>query len=248
MGRGKISIQKIENKSTRQVTFSKRRAGLLKKTHELSVLCDVEIGLIVFSSNGKLYEYCSEASSMDKIIEKYQLTKGIRIPEYKDHMEHLRSELIHLRNETHKLDLSLQVYTGENLGSVSFDELCQLERVLENSVEIVRARKFELVKQQIENLQTTERMKEKENEEICRAIKENEAALAMGQYHHQQQMAILSKANQEEDQRNHVLDQFPFGGEEQPSSVLQLATQLPSSYNPFRLLPTQPNLQDYSLN
>jgi hypothetical protein len=60
MGRGKIAIRRIENQTTRQVTFSKRRAGLLKKTHELSVLCDAQIGLIIFSSTGKLCQYCTE--------------------------------------------------------------------------------------------------------------------------------------------------------------------------------------------
>ncbi|KAJ0792645.1 putative transcription factor MADS-type1 family [Helianthus annuus] len=59
MGRGKIEIKKIENVSTRQVTFSKRRAGLLKKAHELSVLCDAEVGIIVFSNTGRLYEFSS---------------------------------------------------------------------------------------------------------------------------------------------------------------------------------------------
>ncbi|KVH99521.1 Transcription factor, K-box, partial [Cynara cardunculus var. scolymus] len=57
MGRGKIEVKRIENNTSRQVTFSKRRTGLLKKTHELSVLCDAQIGLIVFSSKGKLFEY-----------------------------------------------------------------------------------------------------------------------------------------------------------------------------------------------
>ncbi|KAJ0570608.1 putative transcription factor MADS-type1 family [Helianthus annuus] len=57
MGRGKIEVKRIENNTSRQVTFSKRRTGLIKKTHELSVLCDAQIGLIVFSSKGKLYEY-----------------------------------------------------------------------------------------------------------------------------------------------------------------------------------------------
>jgi hypothetical protein len=59
MGRGKIQIKRIENQTTRQVTFSKRRAGLLKKTHELSVLCDAQVGLIVFSSTGKMCQYCT---------------------------------------------------------------------------------------------------------------------------------------------------------------------------------------------
>lgn len=57
--RGKIQIRRIENTSNRQVTFSKRRNGLLKKAHQLSVLCDAEIALIIFSGTGKLYEFSS---------------------------------------------------------------------------------------------------------------------------------------------------------------------------------------------
>ncbi|KAK4488749.1 hypothetical protein RD792_004532 [Penstemon davidsonii] len=59
MGRRKLEIKRIEDKSARQVTFSKRRNGLLKKAKELSVLCDVEVGAIIFSNRGKLYNYCS---------------------------------------------------------------------------------------------------------------------------------------------------------------------------------------------
>ncbi|CAL5329524.1 unnamed protein product [Camellia sinensis] len=59
MGRGKIVIRRIDNSSSRQVTFSKRRNGLLKKAKELSILCDAEVGLIIFSSTGKLYDYAS---------------------------------------------------------------------------------------------------------------------------------------------------------------------------------------------
>ncbi|OEL26940.1 MADS-box transcription factor 57 [Dichanthelium oligosanthes] len=59
MGRGKIVIRRIDNSTSRQVTFSKRRNGLLKKAKELSILCDAEVGLIVFSSTGRLYEFSS---------------------------------------------------------------------------------------------------------------------------------------------------------------------------------------------
>ncbi|QHO04393.1 Floral homeotic protein AGAMOUS [Arachis hypogaea] len=61
MGRGKIEIKRIENTTNRQVTFCKRRNGLLKKAYELSVLCDAEVALIVFSSRGRLYEYANNS-------------------------------------------------------------------------------------------------------------------------------------------------------------------------------------------
>ncbi|KAF3672709.1 hypothetical protein FXO37_07346 [Capsicum annuum] len=59
MVRGKTQLKRIENATSRQVTFSKRRSGLLKKAFELSVLCDAEVALIIFSSRGKLYEFSS---------------------------------------------------------------------------------------------------------------------------------------------------------------------------------------------
>ncbi|RXI00402.1 hypothetical protein DVH24_037950 [Malus domestica] len=64
MGRGKIVIRRIDNSTSRQVTFSKRRNGLLKKAKELSILCDAEVGLIVFSSTGRLYDYASTSETL----------------------------------------------------------------------------------------------------------------------------------------------------------------------------------------
>ncbi|MFQ6646323.1 hypothetical protein Gotur_019830, partial [Gossypium turneri] len=59
MVRGKAQMRRIENDTSRQVTFSKRRNGLLKKAFELSVLCDAEVALIIFSPRGKLFEFAS---------------------------------------------------------------------------------------------------------------------------------------------------------------------------------------------
>ena len=59
MTKRKIQIKNIDNLPARQVAFSKRRRGLFKKAFELSTLCDVEIGLMVFSATGKLFEYAS---------------------------------------------------------------------------------------------------------------------------------------------------------------------------------------------
>ena len=59
MARERREIKRIESAAARQVTFSKRRRGLFKKAEELSVLCDAEVALIIFSSRGKLYEFCS---------------------------------------------------------------------------------------------------------------------------------------------------------------------------------------------
>lgn len=65
--------------------------------------------------------------------------------------------------------------------------------------------------------------------------------------HHQNEFAVVSMPKP--DQGRNVLDQFPFFGEEQPSSVLRLAAQFPSkTFRPYQLQPAQPNLQDFTLH
>ncbi|KAF3553453.1 hypothetical protein F2Q69_00016458 [Brassica cretica] len=59
MGRGKIVIKRIDDSTSRQVTFSKRRKGLIKKAKELAILCDAEVGLIIFSNTDKVYDFAS---------------------------------------------------------------------------------------------------------------------------------------------------------------------------------------------
>jgi len=51
-------------------TFLKRKGGLFKKAHELSVLCSVDVAVIIFGNNKKLYEYSS--SDIGEIFNRYQ--------------------------------------------------------------------------------------------------------------------------------------------------------------------------------
>ncbi|KAF7645344.1 hypothetical protein LDENG_00206350 [Lucifuga dentata] len=69
MGRKKIQITRIVDERNRQVTFMKRKFGLMKKAYELSVLCDCEIALIIFNSSNRLFQYAS--TDMDKVLLKY---------------------------------------------------------------------------------------------------------------------------------------------------------------------------------
>lgn len=69
MGRKKIQISRITDERNRQVTFTKRKFGLMKKAYELSVLCNCEIALIIFNNSNRLFQYAS--SDMDKVLLKY---------------------------------------------------------------------------------------------------------------------------------------------------------------------------------
>ncbi|KAF1797987.1 MADS-box transcription factor [Mucor lusitanicus] len=56
-GRRKIKIEYIEDKSRRHITFSKRKAGIMKKAYELSTLTGTQVLLLVVSETGLLYTF-----------------------------------------------------------------------------------------------------------------------------------------------------------------------------------------------
>ncbi|KAM6435289.1 myocyte-specific enhancer factor 2D isoform 6-T7 [Liasis olivaceus] len=93
MGRKKIQIQRITDERNRQVTFTKRKFGLMKKAYELSVLCDCEIALIIFNHSNKLFQYAS--TDMDKVLLKYT--------EYNEpHESRTNADIIEALNKKHR--------------------------------------------------------------------------------------------------------------------------------------------------
>ncbi|KAK4416986.1 MADS-box protein SVP [Sesamum alatum] len=132
MAREKIQIKKIDNVTARQVTFSKRRRGLFKKAEELSVLCDADVGLIIFSSTGKLFEFAS--SSMKEILERHNLhSKNLDKLEQPSLELQLVEDSDHSRlsKEVAERSHQLRRMRGEELQGLSIEELQHLERSLE---------------------------------------------------------------------------------------------------------------------
>ncbi|XP_057513235.1 agamous-like MADS-box protein AGL19 isoform X2 [Actinidia eriantha] len=155
MVRRKTEMKRIENATSRQVTFSKRRNGLLKKAFELSVLCDAEVALIIFSSKGRLYEFSS--SSINKTVEKYQRkAKELGIAniavQVQENLQHLKEEAVSMSKKIELLDVSKRQLLGDCLESCSIDELHQIEETLEQSLSNIRARKDQLFKERIKQL------------------------------------------------------------------------------------------------
>ncbi|XP_042503894.1 agamous-like MADS-box protein MADS3 isoform X2 [Macadamia integrifolia] len=178
MGRGRVELKRIENKINRQVTFSKRRNGLLKKAYELSVLCDAEVALIVFSSRGKLYEFGS--SGMNKTLERYQ--RCCFIPQdATDAVRETQSwyqEVSKLKAKYESLQRSQRHLLGEDLGPLSVKELQNLEKQLEGSLSQARQRKTQIMMEQMEELRRKERHLGDINKELKNKIEtEGPAAL-----------------------------------------------------------------------
>ncbi|XP_068647125.1 agamous-like MADS-box protein AGL11 [Aristolochia californica] len=157
MGRGKIEIKRIENTTNRQVTFCKRRNGLLKKAYELSVLCDAEVALIVFSSRGRLYEYSN--NSIKSTIEKYKKacadsSNTTSITEANS--QYYQQEAAKLRQQIQILQNANRHLMGDSLSSLTVKELKQLENRLERGITRIRSKKHELLFAEIEYMQKRE--------------------------------------------------------------------------------------------
>nr|ASY97762.1 AGL11 [Cercidiphyllum japonicum] len=165
MGRGKIEIKRIENTTNRQVTFCKRRNGLLKKAYELSVLCDAEVALIVFSTRGRLYEYCN--SNIKSTIERYKksCSDSSTGTLAETNAQFYQQESVKLRQQIQMIQNSNRHLMGESLGSLTVKELKQLENRLDRGITRIRSKKHEMLLAEIEYLQKREM--ELENESIC---------------------------------------------------------------------------------
>ncbi|XP_061372061.1 MADS-box protein SVP-like isoform X2 [Gastrolobium bilobum] len=134
MTRAKIKIKKIDNITARQVTFSKRRRGLFKKAEELSVLCDADVGLIVFSATGKLFDYGS--SSTKDIITRYNThLQGInKLDRPSLELQLDASDSAKLNKEIEDRTQQLRRMKGDDLQGLDLNELQQLEKTLEKGL------------------------------------------------------------------------------------------------------------------
>ncbi|XP_022884174.1 developmental protein SEPALLATA 1 [Olea europaea var. sylvestris] len=174
MGRGRVELRRIENKINRQVTFAKRRNGLLKKAYELSVLCDAEVALIIFSNRGKLYEFCS-TSNMLQTLERYQKcsygslevnssTQGLEESSYREY-SNLKSKYESLqRYQRHLL--------GDELGPLNINDLEHLEHQLETSLKHIRSTRTQVMLDQLSDLQAKEKMMVENNKALERKLEE----------------------------------------------------------------------------
>ncbi|CAI9263031.1 unnamed protein product [Lactuca saligna] len=160
MGRGRVELKRIENKINRQVTFAKRRNGLLKKAYELSVLCDAEVALIIFSNRGKLYEFCS-TSNMLKMLERYQnctyssmeVNRTANDAEQSSYKEYMK-----LKAKYESLQQYQRQLFGEDLGPLNLKELEQLERQLDSTLRQIRSIRTQSMLDRLSDLQVKERM------------------------------------------------------------------------------------------
>ncbi|XP_048617506.1 agamous-like MADS-box protein AGL104 isoform X2 [Brassica napus] len=142
MGRAKLEIKPIQKSTNRQITYSKRKKGLIKKAYELSTLCDIDLALLMFSPSDRLCIFSSE-TRIEDVLAKYinlpdqEREKGIQNKEY------LLRTLEQLKTEN---DMAFQIneprYEAIHSDVKELEkELCRLQQQLQISEEELR--KFE---------------------------------------------------------------------------------------------------------
>ncbi|ESQ40957.1 hypothetical protein EUTSA_v10014726mg [Eutrema salsugineum] len=165
MGRKKLEIKRIENKSSRQVTFSKRRNGLIEKARQLSVLCDASVALLVVSASGKLYSF-SSGDNLVKILDRYG----------KQHADDLKalSKALSYGSHHELLELVESQLVDSSVDNASVDSLAQLEDHLETALSVTRARKTELMLKLVDSLKEKEKLLKRENQVLASQMEKNQ--------------------------------------------------------------------------
>ncbi|CAN1130463.1 Agamous-like MADS-box protein MADS9 [Linum perenne] len=232
MGRGKIEIKRIENVSNRQVTYSKRRNGLIKKAKEITVLCDAHVSLIIFASSGKMHDFCSSSTTLPDILEKYHKQSGKRLWDAKH--ENLSNEIDRMKKENDNMQIELRHLRGEDITSLNYKELMVLEDGLENGLSGIRDRQMEyygLMKKNEKELEDDNKrlnfimMQQQQQEED---IKRQQEMTLMEGYHHSHHHRSNAAA---------ALSIRDYNNNNNNSSADHHNNQMP-----FSLIPMQPNL------
>lgn len=134
MGRVKLKIKRLESTSNRQITYSKRRNGILKKAKELSILCDIDLILLMFSPTGKPTLVRGERSSFEEVIAKFaQLTPHEREKRKLESLEALKKTF---KKVDH--DVNIQTFLGPSTQSV--EELSNQVKILQAQLSEVHKR------------------------------------------------------------------------------------------------------------
>lgn len=201
-----MELKRIEDKSSRQVTFSKRRNGLIKKARELSVLCDVDVALLVFSSRGKLYQF-SSGNGLTSILQRYRR----RYEDDRNNGTRNGAERATLLTHTEIQQIVQRCLRESDLEQLNVTTLLQLEKQLDAALAQTRTRKTQLMMESVIALQDQEKILIEEREHLQREIAAMEARI---NDNNNQQM--MRNGNEDDD------DDPPFHSQQATLRLLQL--------------------------
>ncbi|XP_049398139.1 protein MADS AFFECTING FLOWERING 5-like isoform X2 [Solanum stenotomum] len=172
MGRRKVEIKRIQDKNCRQVAFCKRRKGLLKKAKEISVLCDVDVAVVIISNRGRLHEFSSN-NSLTEILQRYESHVEAE-KENSAEIQHSKySGFTTMGELLQTTERQLEETTDDGL---AVTDLIHLENELQTALIQVRSRKTHLMLESAKDLHEKEKLLQEEKkhlEDNIASIKKN---------------------------------------------------------------------------
>ncbi|CAA0412119.1 Protein MADS AFFECTING FLOWERING 5 [Arabidopsis thaliana] len=183
MGRRRVEIKRIENKSSRQVTFCKRRNGLMEKARQLSILCGSSVALFIVSSTGKLYN----SSSGDRVVYVSWKRKNFTIFLSWQDLEDKTQDYLSHKELLEIVQSKIEEAKGDN---VSIESLISMEEQLKSALSVIRARKTELLMELVKNLQDKEKLLKEKNKVLASEVGKLKKILETGD-----ERAVMSPEN-----------------------------------------------------
>uniref|UniRef100_A0A0V0HMB7 Putative agamous-like MADS-box protein AGL27-like n=1 Tax=Solanum chacoense TaxID=4108 RepID=A0A0V0HMB7_SOLCH len=175
MGRRKVEIKRIQDKNCRQVAFCKRRKGLLKKAKEISILCDVDVAVVIISNRGRLHEFSSN-NSLSGMLQRYEshvdaekeINAEIQVAEH--------SKYSGFTTMGELLQTTERQLEETNADGLTVTDLIHLENELQTALIQVRSRKTHLMLECAKDLHEKEKLLQEEKkhlEDNIASIKKN---------------------------------------------------------------------------
>ncbi|CAN4104831.1 unnamed protein product [Withania somnifera] len=203
MGRNKLVMEKIEDSTSRQLTYSKRKDSIVKKAKELAILCDTDVALLTFSPTGHVNSYSSRGSVEDVMLRAVNRSSNLNRQEVLEVSSDLNMSFLSLQQLTQSLTQSkyevemmekIAMYYEpevENINSVQEADACY--QFLMSAMEQIQQSKARLLNVK-EFLQRNENVTEAVGDEICEETDQiaMDQALASGVEHLQQELYYTS--------------------------------------------------------
>ncbi|XP_039115908.1 agamous-like MADS-box protein AGL80 [Dioscorea cayenensis subsp. rotundata] len=149
MGRVKVKLAWIEKDSSRNITYKKRKNGLLKKVRELSALCDVKACAIIYPWGGNVPEvWSSTPDPMDVLVPFMQKPELERRKKMVNQVRFLQQQIMKLEehalkqekenNELENMVLLGQCLKGKDLHGLYLETISSLNWLVDNKLKLVK--------------------------------------------------------------------------------------------------------------
>ncbi|XP_021890718.1 agamous-like MADS-box protein AGL30 [Carica papaya] len=125
MGKRKLVIKRLETLKERHAKFSKRKKGILNKAKEFSVICDIDLALVMFSPSDKPVTYFAHDKDLGYFVEKMEKTSARDLEERRESTNKLLKKIFQKNVEA---EVDVRSFSADGDDTVKVQE-AQLEEM-----------------------------------------------------------------------------------------------------------------------